>query len=147
MDYNFYVADTGAKPDPANAAIYRSRMKRSYLKYFENNYKGNRAPLHIGHHFSLWNGGAYHNALKDFAQEVCGKPEVKCVTYKELVQYMESLKEETIANYQRGNFNRDDAPEKMLDLKNINYKTKLYSQKELDTLGIEVDPQEAHLDY
>lgn len=147
MDYNFYVADTGAKPDPANAATYRSRMKRSYLKYFEANYKGNRAPLHIGHHFSLWNGGAYHNALKDFAQEVCGKPEVKCVTYKELVQYMESLDEETLANYQRGQFNRENAPKKMLDLKKLNYKTKVYTQKELTALGIEVDPLEAHLSY
>jgi hypothetical protein len=57
---------------------------------------------------------------------------------------MESLDEVTIANYQRGNFNREDAPEKMFDLKNLNYKTKLYTEKELNTLGIEVDPPEAH---
>jgi hypothetical protein len=144
MDYNFYLADSGAKPDPANASVYRSRMKRTYLKYFNDNYKGNRAPLHIGHHFSLWNGGAYYAALKDFAEEVCAKPEVKCVTYKELVKFMENLDERTLDTYQRGLFERDNAPEMMLSLNKLNTKTKVYTETELEKLGIQVDPPEAH---
>lgn len=144
MDYNFYVADSGGNPDAANSEVYRSRMKRTYLKYFDTNYKGNRAPLHIGHHFSLWNGGAYYNALKDFAKEVCGKPEVKCVTYQELTKYMETLDDATIENYQRGIFNRENAPEEMHVLKSLRTRTKVYSAHEIDKMGIEVDPAHAH---
>lgn len=144
MDYNFYVADTGAKPDPANSEKYRSRMKRSYLNYFNGNYTGNRAPVHIGHHFSLWNGGAYYNALKDFAQEVCGKAEVKCVTYNELTKYMESLDDQTLANYQAGNFDRNNAPVPMASLKELPKESKLYTSEELLKEGIVVDPHEAH---
>jgi len=144
MDYNFYVADSGAKPDAANSEVYRSRMKRTYLNYFNSNYRGNRAPLHIGHHFSRWNGGAYHNALKDFAKEVCGKPEVRCVTYKELTKYMESLDAQTIEDFQLGKFERQNSPVLMKDFKDLSTKTKVYSSLELQKLGLQVDPPEAH---
>lgn len=144
MDYNFYVADSGAKPDAANSEIYRSRMKRSYLNYFNANYTGNRAPLHIGHHFSLWNGGAYYNALKDFAKAVCGKAEVRCVTYKELTKYMESLDNETLASFQEGNFDRQNSPVKMVDLKSLKKVAKVYSPEELHKEGLVLDPHEAH---
>ncbi len=147
MDYNFYVADSNASPNPANSEIYRSRMKRSYLKYFNDNYAGNRAPVHIGHHFSLWNGGAYYNALKDFAQAVCGKAEVKCVTHKELADDLDELDDETLAQYQRGNFNREDAPTRMKGRREIKTTTKFYNSTELKKLGIEFDPPAAHEEY
>ena len=86
MDYNFYFKDSKGKPNPSNGALYEQRMLDAYRKYFRNNYNGSRAPIHIGHHFSKWNGGAYWRAMKRFAIEVCGKPDVKCVTYRELRQ-------------------------------------------------------------
>ncbi len=144
MDYNFYVADSNAEPNPSQSEVYRDRMKRTYLKYFESNYNGNRAPLHIGHHFSAWNGAAYWNALKDFASEVCGKPEVKCVTYKELANYMDTLSEATIAAYQRGNFDTSNAPPSMKTQNRIFSEAKVYSSQELKNLGLEVDPPKAH---
>lgn len=104
MDYNFYFSQSGANPDPKNAEKYRDEMFKTYMAYFNTNYYGNRAPVHIGHHFSKWNGGAYWEALGDFAKAVCNKPEVKCVNYNSLLKFMNSLKQEQIKEYQKGNF-------------------------------------------
>ncbi|MGB0843672.1 MAG: polysaccharide deacetylase family protein [Alphaproteobacteria bacterium] len=89
MDYNFYVAQSKGRPMPSKAKAFENEMYETYMSYFRNNYKGNRAPVHIGHHFSLWNKGAYWKAMKRFAREVCGKPDVRCTTYSELKQYMD----------------------------------------------------------
>jgi hypothetical protein len=79
-------------------------MIDTYRKYFADNYYGNRAPVHIGHHFSKWNGGAYWNAMKTFAKEVCAKPEVKCVTYKELAAFLETRTPDQLKDYKNGAF-------------------------------------------
>jgi hypothetical protein len=108
MDYNFYVGQSGGEPGPASKhEQYEQQMYETYMGYFNNNYSGNRAPLHIGHHFSKWNGGAYWKALMRFAKSVCSKPEVRCVVYKDLVEFLESNKS-LIASYQAGDF--DKAP-------------------------------------
>lgn len=103
MDYNFYVADSQGNPDPANKAVYKKQMVDTYVKYFESNYFGNRGPVHIGHHFSKWNGGAYWEAMQAFARRVCGLPEVKCGTYKELLAFVQENKAKLPA-YHAGNF-------------------------------------------
>lgn len=108
MDYNFYVAQSQAKPDAARSALYEQQMVETYLRYFEGNYRGNRAPVHIGHHFGLWNGAAYWRALKRFAKEVCAKPEVRCVTYRELADFMDGLDAPTLAAYRKGEFEKMD---------------------------------------
>ena len=90
MDYNFYFADSAGAPAPANKEVFKKQMIDTYMQYFQNNYFGNRAPVHIGHHFAKWNGGAYWEAMQAFTKKVCGLPEVKCVTYSELVTYMEA---------------------------------------------------------
>lgn len=110
MDYNFYVADSNAQPDSANKDRYKRQMFDTYMQYFESNYNGNRAPIHIGHHFSTWNGGAYWEAMKEFALQVCGRPEVRCGTYRELADFMDSLTPEQRQAYQSGNFDRAGAP-------------------------------------
>ena len=106
MDYNFYYTQTGGKSDAANEAVYEEQMYQSYANYFQQNYNGNRAPINIGHHFSLWNGGAYWKAEQRFASEVCGLPEVKCVTYRELVKFMEGVSPETLQAYKAANFEK-----------------------------------------
>lgn len=107
MDYNFYIADSRGTndPDAANHTTYERQMIDTYRGYFASNYYGNRAPIHIGHHFSKWNGGAYWKAMQTFALEVCGLPEVKCVTYKELAAFVEENSSK-IASYQAGSFQR-----------------------------------------
>ena len=82
MDYNFLVAQSGVASIAALREQFRQQMLNSYLNYFRANYTGNRAPIHIGHHFTDYQNGAYREALKTFARTVCGLPEVRCVTYK-----------------------------------------------------------------
>lgn len=106
MDYNFYVAQSGAVDKPENKERYKREMLDTYLKYFQDNYNGNRAPLHIGHHFSLWNGGAYWEAMKEFAEQVCGLPETHCVTYKEYQSWLDRLSAEDLAAYRKGQFEK-----------------------------------------
>jgi hypothetical protein len=110
MDYNFLVAQSGAVPIASRREQFRQQMLDSYLNYFRANYTGNRAPIHIGHHFTDYQNGAYREALKSFARQVCGLPEVRCVTYKTLANYMDSLKPEILAAYRKGDFPRASAP-------------------------------------
>jgi peptidoglycan/xylan/chitin deacetylase (PgdA/CDA1 family) len=110
MDYNFLVAQSGAAPILALRERFRQQMLDSYLAYFRSNYTGNRAPIHIGHHFSDYQNGAYREALKAFARAVCGLPEVRCVTYRTLADFMDALTPETIAAYRNGDFPRATEP-------------------------------------
>jgi peptidoglycan/xylan/chitin deacetylase (PgdA/CDA1 family) len=110
MDYNFFVAQSGAKADPRRRAYFRDQILQTYLDYFRTNYTGNRAPLHIGHHFFDYQGGAYKDALKTFARTVCGLPEVRCVTYKALADFMDGVSGDTLADYRKGQFTRAAAP-------------------------------------
>ena len=94
MDYNFWMIQSGAK-DVAKKGTplwndFFAEVKNAYIGYFNGNYNGNHAPVVIGHHFSSWNDGVYWEAEKAFAEEVCGKPKVKCVTFKEYVNYLNS---------------------------------------------------------
>src|SRR5262245_36851076 len=102
MDYNFLVAQSRAVYDPRRYEMAREQTLQTYLHYFKNNYAGNRAPLHIGHHFMNYAGGAYNEALKSFARAVCGLPEVRCVTYAKLADFMDQQNAETLADYRRG---------------------------------------------
>jgi hypothetical protein len=110
MDYNFFMAHSRAHPDPRHHALYREQMLQTYLDYFKSNYAGSRAPLHIGHHFSDYQNGAYREALKAFARAVCGLPEVRCVTYGKLADFMDALTPETLAAYRGGGFPRAGEP-------------------------------------
>jgi peptidoglycan/xylan/chitin deacetylase (PgdA/CDA1 family) len=106
MDYNFYFTQSkGVKGPASKFKEYEDQMFNTYMSYFENNYYGNRAPVHIGHHFSLWNGGAYWNAMQRFVKNVCTRPEVHCVTYKELLAFVE-LNKANIPAYQKGDFDK-----------------------------------------
>jgi hypothetical protein len=110
MDYNFLVAQSGAAPIASRREPFRRQMLESYLNYFRANYTGNRAPIHIGHHFTDYQNGAYRDALKEFARSVCGLPEVRCVTYKALADVMDGLQPEMLAAYRNGDFPRASEP-------------------------------------
>jgi hypothetical protein len=110
MDYNFFVAQSRAAADPRRYEAAREQTLQTYLHYFKTNYAGNRAPLHIGHHFTGYQGGAYNEALKSFARAVCGLPEVRCVTYARLADFMDQQNPDTLAAYRRGDFARAATP-------------------------------------
>lgn len=113
MDYNFYVIQSGAKPDVANREAYRKQMYDSYMNYFNSNYYGRRAPVSIGHHFALPNDGAYWDALKDFANTVCGEAEVRCMSYKEYAQFLDALTPETLQSFRIGDFELMPRPDNL----------------------------------
>jgi hypothetical protein len=115
MDYNFYFQQSKGEPDPDNADLYHDQMLATYRAYFKANYNGNRAPVHIGHHFSKWNNGAYWRAMQDFALEVCGQPNVRCTTYGELVKFMESRTPEQLDDYRHAKFTVDDDTGSVVD--------------------------------
>lgn len=93
MDYNWWYYQTGArdllKKDTTEWIAAKNEVFNAYKQYFDSHYNGNRSPLSIGHHFSMWNDGVYWEALKDFARYACGQKDVRCVSHKEFVDAME----------------------------------------------------------
>ncbi len=93
MDYNFFFKQSQAKERAVRGTPlwdqYYTEVLTSYRDYFTQSFEGNRAPIFIGHHFSLWNDGVYWEAMKTFATEVCGRPTVRCVTYKKVMEELE----------------------------------------------------------
>lgn len=110
MDYNFLVAQSFGFADRRNAERHGRQMLLTYLDYFKANYAGNRAPIHIGHHFTDYQAGAYRHALKSFARMVCGLPEVRCVTYRALADFMDGVDAPTLLAYRAGGFPRAAEP-------------------------------------
>ncbi len=105
MDYNFYFRHK-KQTNPSTLKFYEDQVYESYMNYFYKSYYGNRAPVVIGHHFSLWNQGIYWNAFKKFARAVCGQREVECITHKDFSDRMSSTPKATFAKYRRGDFPR-----------------------------------------
>lgn len=99
---------------PEQKKKVKENMLAIYRSYFNNNYYGNRAPVHIGHHFSRWLSGAYFEAFFEFANEVCSKPEVKCGTYAELMNFMNSKSAGELDAYRKGNFPKMVRPKSAL---------------------------------
>ncbi len=142
MDYNFYVVQSGAKPDVANREAYRKQMYDSYMNYFNSNYYGRRAPVSIGHHFALPNDGAYWDALKDFANTVCGEAEVRCLSYKEYAQFLDGLTPETLESFRKGDFEIMPRPD-TLTPQAVTPDVQLALQKDQDQIVVAVAGQHA----
>ncbi|GAA2143847.1 hypothetical protein GCM10009760_30670 [Kitasatospora kazusensis] len=91
MDYNIMYNQSGSntKADPAKRAAWRQQARDSYLAGFDRAYRTNRAPFYIGNHFEQWNGGIYMDAVEAAMAEIAGHPEVKLVSFRQLVQWLE----------------------------------------------------------
>jgi len=91
MDYNLSVNQSRAKDvAPAKAPAVEAQAYATFVGYCERAYQSNRAPVSIGAHFTRWNSSAYLNALTRFADEVCRRPEVRCVSYRELTDWLDA---------------------------------------------------------
>jgi hypothetical protein len=98
MDYNFLANQSGTMQGPATKhASYGRQMRDGLLKGFERAYKGNRAPLIIGNHFEKWNGGVYMDAAEHVMKSVCTKREVRCVSFKQLVDWLDAQDPKVLA--------------------------------------------------
>jgi hypothetical protein len=90
MDYNLFANQTGGVSAPPSL---EPRIEReTYLTLrgaFGRLYRGSRAPFVYGSHFETWNHWAYNRALTRFLLETCGLRDVRCVSYRELVDWLE----------------------------------------------------------
>ncbi|GAA1433969.1 hypothetical protein GCM10009601_57550 [Streptomyces thermospinosisporus] len=92
MDYNFMVNQSGTNTqgDPGKHRLWGDQMRDGLLQGFERAYHGNRAPLIIGNHFESWNGGTYMRAVEEVIETVCNKPDVRCVSFRQLVDWLDA---------------------------------------------------------
>lgn len=92
MDYNLWMMQSNVQEEAVKGTElwqkYKDDVVSAYMDYFNSNFAENRAPVIIGHHFNKWNDGVYWEAMKTFAESVCGRENVRCVTFKELVEYL-----------------------------------------------------------
>ncbi|GJF30115.1 hypothetical protein KNE206_28150 [Kitasatospora sp. NE20-6] len=91
MDYNIMYNQSGSstKGDSSLYGAWQTQARDSYLAGFERAYSTNRAPMIIGNHFEQWNGGIYMNAVEETLKAVAGKPEVRLVSFRQLVEWLE----------------------------------------------------------
>jgi hypothetical protein len=84
MDYNFLANQVGESPAQVEDEAYRSIWSA-----FETSYHGNRAPFAVANHFETWSHWAYDHALARFVVRACRLTEVRCVSYRELVDWLD----------------------------------------------------------
>ncbi|MCX4824760.1 hypothetical protein OG883_33885 [Streptomyces sp. NBC_01142] len=91
MDYNFMVNQSGtASGAPSMHRYWGNQMRDGLLQAFDRAYRGNRAPLIAGNHFESWNGGTYMRAVEETIATVCVKPDVKCVSFRQLADWLDA---------------------------------------------------------
>jgi peptidoglycan/xylan/chitin deacetylase (PgdA/CDA1 family) len=103
MDYNFFANQTIA------GTPTRAIERQTYLSLwhaFRTSYHGNRAPLSFANHFETWNGGAYNRALARVVLRACRLPEVRCVSFRELVDWLDAQPRARLRRYRLGEFRR-----------------------------------------
>ncbi|MFF7592106.1 hypothetical protein ACFZCK_31960 [Kitasatospora purpeofusca] len=97
MDYNILANQSKVtNGDPAKFNDWRTQARDSYLAGFDRAYNGNRAPLFIGNHFEQWNGGIYMDAVEETLKTIAGKPEVRLVSFKQLVEWLDAQDQSTL---------------------------------------------------
>lgn len=108
MDYNLCYQHHGcltkAQYPTSVTDAWSQQALDTYRQYFQTNYTGNRAPVFLGNHFSMWHNGAYTSALAQFVTETCGKPEVRCVSYRELAEWLDATPADQLAEWRSGEF-------------------------------------------
>lgn len=95
MDYNMFVRHSGGIENPSKTTLFEERTYQAFRRAFDRQYNGQRRPLQIGLHFVEMNGGAYWRATERLLEEVCGDPEVACVTYNEALRIQKERKRDS----------------------------------------------------
>lgn len=102
MDYNFLANQSVGLDGPESKFDgWEWQTRTGLLCGFDRAYAGNRAPFIVGNHFEQWNGGIYMNAVEDFVNEVAAKPDVRFVSFRQLVSWLE-LQDPVILTRLRG---------------------------------------------
>jgi hypothetical protein len=91
MDYNLFANQTGGVTAAPSVEPRIERETYVTLRHaFRQSYRGNRAPFVFGMHFETWNHWAYDRALKRFLLETCRLTDVRCVSYRELLDWLDA---------------------------------------------------------
>jgi hypothetical protein len=107
MDYNFFANQTGGVSGPPTAAgAVEDETYQSLWRAFRTSYFGNRAPFSVANHFETWNHGAYNRALSRFVLKACALPEVRCVSARELVDWLDAQPRLRLRRFRLGRFPR-----------------------------------------
>jgi hypothetical protein len=99
MDYNFFANQVSLTPARVELETYRSLWNA-----FRASYTGNRAPISIGQHFETWNAWAYDHTLTRFLLAACQLPEVRCVSFRKLADFLDSVPPARLRRYRTGHF-------------------------------------------
>jgi peptidoglycan/xylan/chitin deacetylase (PgdA/CDA1 family) len=99
MDYNFMANQTGTTAETIERETYLSLRRAFFASYF-----GNRAPISIGNHFETWSSWAYDHAVARLLGEVCPLPEVRCASFRELVDWLDAQSPRRLRRARLGKF-------------------------------------------
>lgn len=86
MDYNLFVRHSGGLENVSQSLEFEERTYRAFRRAFDKQHGDARRPIQIGMHFVEMNGGAYWRALERLLSDVCGIPDVDCITYGEAIK-------------------------------------------------------------
>jgi hypothetical protein len=103
MDYNYYFTQRGATSaglTPEQSARDGRQVLATYRDMYHAAYAGNRAPLILGNHFNDWNRGTYVAALTTFVEQTCGQPQTRCVTFSDLVAWLDAQRPAVLRHLQ-----------------------------------------------
>ncbi|MBN9610672.1 MAG: polysaccharide deacetylase [Actinobacteria bacterium] len=107
MDYNFWYTQeadprTGQMRtvSPEKSAADSRQVQATYQDMLDGALAGSHAPLLLGNHFEEWNNNAYTDALGNFLIANCGRPEVHCVPFRDIVDWMSIQDPATLARLQ-----------------------------------------------
>jgi hypothetical protein len=102
MDYNIYYTQTKGQPAPVDQQpALKQQVYDSYWNMFQAAYNGTRAPLFWGNHFERWSGGIYTDALSEVYVKACQMPDVQCVSYRDVANYLDRLDPAALAKLQK----------------------------------------------
>ncbi len=97
-DQALYTAHSHARPAAAGKwPAWRRQTTQTYVSAVNARLTGDRAPVFIAHRFENWHGGSYMKALIDLMTRVCPKPQVRCVSFTELTDWLEAQERKTLA--------------------------------------------------
>ncbi|MFF6997973.1 hypothetical protein ACFY93_23845 [Streptomyces sp. NPDC008313] len=106
MDYNILANQSvnSTKAPSYNYPGWRTQATSSYLAGFKRAYETNRAPFFVGNHFEEWNGGIYmdavERALKHIAREKEKGGDVRMVSFRQFVDWLDVQTPEVLARLQ-----------------------------------------------
>ncbi|MFE7857179.1 hypothetical protein [Streptomyces sp. NPDC057403] len=103
MDYNMLANQSinSTQAPSYNYPAWRTQSTNAYISGFKRAYETNRAPFFVGNHFEHWNGGIYMDAVeaafKHIAREKEEGADVRLVSFRQFVDWMDVQKQEVLA--------------------------------------------------